>query len=497
MPRYPISKHPIDIMNSIQTIDGARLLEHPRHHRPVEVAHEVGAMTSLDEVVAQLRVEQSRLIQLSREDALTGLLNRSAFIGEFTNHLASLASGAEIALLYFDLDHFKPVNDMLGHPVGDRVLQIVAKRLKSVLRADDLVARMGGDEFAILQINRPQPAGSTSLAKRVIDYLCQPIVIDDQFVHIGVSVGVAIGPYDGETADELIKNADLALYRAKEDGRNVLRYFEPEMDTRMRARRALETELRRAIVNEEFELHYQPLLDLLSNRIVTLEALVRWNHPQLGRISPDDFIPLAEDTGLIGPLGEWVLREACKQAMSWDDDICVAVNLSPVQLRDRTLISTVVEVLEATGLCPRRLELEITERSLMANTDLTVGLLRQLREHGVRIAMDDFGTGYSSISYLRRFPFDKIKIDRSFISGSDISGDSAALVKMIAALGASLGVKTTAEGVETSDEMKSVRDAGCTEIQGYLLSRPIPACEVAELLRSRKIQPNTSMDGAK
>ncbi|TWU46336.1 Phytochrome-like protein cph2 [Rubripirellula tenax] len=453
-------------------------------------AVEIDALQRLDRVVDQLRIEQQRLETITREDALTGLLNRTAMINDLNAEIASLAEGAEIALLYFDLDNFKPVNDTLGHPAGDRVLQTAARRLIESIRDGDRVARMGGDEFAILQINCPQPSSSRALAKRVIQRLNEAIVFDEQHVHIGVSVGVAIGPFDGDTSNELLKNADLAMYRAKQDGRGVLRYFETEMDARMQARRKLENELRLAIKNQEFELHFQPVLDLTSEKIVLCEALVRWNHPQLGRVAPDQFIPLSEKTGLIGPLGAWVLRRACQEAVTWGDDICVSVNVSPIQLRDRTLVQTVDNILDETGLKANRLELEITERSLMSNTDLTVGLLHQLRKLGVRISMDDFGTGYSSISYLRKFPFDKIKIDRSFVTGSDTSDDSAALVKMIASLGASLGVKTTAEGVETCAEMKSVRDAGCTEIQRYLLSRPISSDSIRELLHDRQTNGN-------
>ncbi|TWU58168.1 Phytochrome-like protein cph2 [Rubripirellula reticaptiva] len=436
-----------------------------------------------------LQIEQTRLSQIIREDPLTGLLNRSAFTSDFARRLTANGEGNELALLYLDLDHFKPVNDTLGHPVGDQVLKIVADRLRNAVSEIDLVGRMGGDEFTVLQLGTSQPNGSRALSKRIIDSLREPIIIDEQFVHIGISIGVALGPYDGETAEELTKNADLALYRAKQDGRNILRYFEPEMDAKMQARRTLEIELRSAVQNEEFELHYQPVLDLSTNEIVSLEALVRWNHPTRGRIPPDAFIPIAEETGLICSLGEWVLRQACMEAVTWDAQIGVAVNVAPIQLRNRAFISTVMDALNQSGLNAHRLELEITERSLISNADLTLGLLHQLRDLGVRIAMDDFGTGYSSISYLRQFPFDKIKIDRSFVSGGDTSGDSGALVKMIAALGTCLGAKTTAEGVETNDEMRSVREAGCSEIQGYLLSRPLTASDVQALLRSQKESP--------
>jgi diguanylate cyclase (GGDEF)-like protein len=445
-----------------------------------------GGCASLHEDLTRLQVEQAGLLRLVREDALTGLLNRAAFNSHLRQKLQSLAPDEEIALLCIDLDHFKPVNDTLGHPVGDKVLQAVADRLKASIRTSDVAVRLGGDEFAILQCGATsQPTGSRSLARRVIDLLSQPLMIDRQAVHIGASVGIAIAPYDGLTSEELLKNSDLALYRAKEDGRGVVRYFEPEMDAKMRARRSLEMELRNAIAGEQFEVHYQPVLDIDSDRIVCFEALVRWNHLTLGRVSPDQFIPLAEETGLIVPLGKWVLQRACDDATRWDPSIRVAVNLSPTQLRDRTLIQTVQETLSESGLTAERLEFEITETSLLSNTSSIVGQLHQLRELGVRVALDDFGTGYSSINYLRQFPFDKIKIDRSFVSGSDRQLNSVALVRMIAALGASLGVKTTAEGVETGAELDSIREAGCTEMQGYYLSKPIPAYEIEGLLRNQ------------
>ncbi|MEZ6091227.1 MAG: EAL domain-containing protein [Pirellulaceae bacterium] len=445
-----------------------------------------GGCVCLHEDLSRLQVDQPDLLRLVREDALTGLLNRTAFNTHLRNKLQALVPNEEVALLCIDLDHFKPVNDTLGHPAGDSVLQSVADRLRRSIRQTDVAVRLGGDEFAILQCGASsQPTGSQSLARRVIDLLSQPLMIDRQAVHVGASVGIAIAPYDGLTADELMKNADLALYRAKEDGRGVFRYFETEMDEKMRARRSSEMELRNSVSNEDFEVHYQPVLDIGSDRIVCFEALVRWNHPRLGRVSPDQFILLAEETGLIVPLGKWVLQRACRDAACWDSSIRVAVNLSPTQLRDRTLIPAVREILATTGLAAERLEFEITESSLLSSTSCTVKQLHQLRELGVRIALDDFGTGYSSINYLRQFPFDKIKIDRSFVSGADRQMNSVALVRMIAALGASLGVKTTAEGVETDAELESIRDAGCTEMQGYYLSKPIPAIAIDELLKSQ------------
>ena len=446
-------------------------------------ANDDGGFVVLHEDVTKLCRDRNNLTKLASEDPLTGLLNRTAFSLQFEARIKALGENAEMAMLFIDLDHFKPVNDIFGHPAGDTILKEVAHRISGIVRADDLVARLGGDEFAVLQSGGMQPSGSRALARRIIETLSAPFHFDGQLVNIGASIGVAIGPYDADTAEELIKNADLALYRAKSEGRNLLRYYEPEMDAMVQSRRNLESQLRQALAENQFVMHYQPVVDVHSKKVIAFEGLVRWQHPQLGRIAPDKFIPLAEETGLILPLGEWVLRQACRDAATWDESIRVAVNLSSVQLRDRTFVLTVMSALQQAGLPAERLELEITETSLMDNTDLTLSLLHQLRDMGVTIAMDDFGTGYSSINYLRRFPFDKIKIDRSFVSQSS-SEESIALIRMIASLGVSLGVRTTAEGVETDAEFNTVRDAGCTEVQGFLLSKPVPAEEVFETLNT-------------
>jgi len=455
-----------------------------------------GSYIVLLEDISRLLDETSAMAKLANVDALTGLQNRHAFSTLISQYCDQLRESEELAVLYIDLDHFKPINDMYGHPMGDQVLTQVAKRLVDLAGKNDAIARIGGDEFVILQRDQPQPVSSRNLAAQVIQRLSNPFHIDGQILHIGSSVGVAIAPYDAENADDLIKNADLALYGAKNSGRGVLRFFEPSMDSKMKIRRSLERELRDAIDAGQFELHYQPLMDLEANRIVCFEALLRWHHPTMGSIGPDQFIPLAEETGLILPLGDWVIRTACLEATSWRSEIGLAVNLSAIQLHDRGLYAKIRNVLHETGLDAQRLELEITETALLSNSDFTIGLLHQLRGLGVRIALDDFGTGYSSINYLRRFPFDKIKIDRSFVSGSNLNSESTALVKMIAALGISLGIKTTAEGVETLDEMSSVRAAGCSEIQGYLLSRPVTAAKVRELLEETSINHLSSNYGS-
>jgi len=446
----------------------------------------------LHEDLGRITDDRQRIDKSSTEDSLTGLWNRETFCDRLDSRFDQLDENQELAILFIDLDHFKPVNDMLGHHIGDRLLQAAAQRIKQLTRGTDLVGRLGGDEFVICQIETPQPHGSRALAKRIVDALAKPFDIESHSLYIGASVGVALAPYDADTAEEMLKNADLALYKAKSDGRGNVRYYEPALSENANIRRDLETEMRLGIDAEQFVLNYQPVMDLASDRIVGLEALVRWEHPRLGRIPPDRFIPLAEETGLIIPLGEWVLRKACHDAASWNDSVRIAVNVSPVQLRNRNFALAVHSALEDANLSPHRLELEITETALMVETDLVIALLYQLRKIGVKIAMDDFGTGYSSINYLRKFPFDKIKIDRSFVSGNAAGDDSLALIKMIAALGFTLGVKTTAEGVETDLEKSTVRDAGCTEIQGYLLSKPLPSNEIAVLLHSF----SSSMPGA-
>jgi diguanylate cyclase (GGDEF)-like protein len=386
-----------------------------------------------------------------------------------------------MAVLCLDLDNFKTINDTLGHPIGDKLLRGVAERLRCAVGPDDTIARLGGDEFAILQ-SATSPYAAEALAGRLVEVLSTPIVVDGHEINTGISVGIALAPNDGTAADDLMKCADLALYRAKAEGRSLFRFFEPEMDARIQARRALEVDLRRALASGEFHLVYQPLLNLAANELTGMEALLRWNSSERSAVTPAEFIPVAEETGLIVPLGEWVLRRACAEAAQWPDSVRVAVNLSPVQFRNRGLVTTVTQALAAAGLSPARLEIEITEAALLQKDEMTVAMLHQLRALGVRISMDDFGTGYSSLSYLRSFPFDKIKIDRSFIADIERNGDSEAIIRAIAELGASLGIETTAEGIETEEQLELVRRAGCTEVQGYLLSQPRAAADVLDLI---------------
>ena len=385
-------------------------------------------------------------------------------------------------MLCLDLDHFKYVNDTLGHPMGDALLKIVGQRLTACLRGMDTAARLGGDEFAVIVPELPSPEFASQLAWRILEAIAQPVDIDGQQVLTAASVGIVISTPDERDPDTLIKNADLALYRAKSDGRNTFRYFEPEMDAKAQARRSMEMDLRMAVIRNEIELHYQPIVNALTNEITAFEALVRWTHPTRGAVTPLEFISLAEETGLIKQLGEWILRRACSVAAGWPESVSIAVNLSPAQFRDRKLADVVLAILEETGLSPHRLELEITESLLLRDTDANLATLRQLKDAGISISMDDFGTGYSSLGNLRSFPFDKIKIDKSFINDLAGNPDSAAIVRSVISLGRSLGMGTIAEGVETREQLSRLRIEGCTEIQGYFFSKPRPAADVAKML---------------
>lgn len=430
---------------------------------------------------------EAQIRSLAFTDPLTGLSNRAQFQAELDAHARSRRGRDRgFALMMIDLDRFKTVNDTLGHAVGDLLLQRAARRLEAAVRDGDVVARLGGDEFAILQPSVADPGDARVLAARVVDLLARPFLLNGNVVNIGASVGVALAPADGEEPQALLRNADLALYKAKAEGRCAFRMFEPGLDARMQARRALELDMRRAVAREEFEVHYQPLVDAKSGRVTGAEALVRWRDAQRGLVSPAEFIPLAEETGMISAIGRWVLRTACAEAATWPEGLTVAVNLSPVQFRDTRLADVVKTVLSETGLDPRRLELEITEGVLIADEERTLATLVALRECGVRISMDDFGTGYSSLSYLRRFPFDKIKIDQSFIRQVPENLESAAIVRAIITLGACLGMSTTVEGVETAEQLAFTTAEGCDHVQGYLLSRPLTADSFIEFLRLRE-----------
>ncbi|MFC0240390.1 sensor domain-containing protein [Rhodopseudomonas telluris] len=402
------------------------------------------------------------------------------------------------ALLTIDLDRFKAINDTLGRKIGDALLCLVARRIRSTVSDHDVVARLYGDQFGILQSEQAQPASAIALAKRLRDLLSRPYMLEGQLIEVTARVGIAPLTPDTTDVDQVINNADLALNRAKQDRAADYCIFESGMDQTMRARRALETDLRRALALREFALVYQPQFDLQSGRVTGLEALLRWNSPTRGPVSPMEFIPLAEETGIISPIGEWVLRTACRDAAGWPDDITVAVNVSAVQFANRALSTTVLSALADSGLDPRRLELEITESVMLDARGTALGVLQRLRATGVRVSLDDFGTGYSSLGYLRSFPFDKIKIDQSFVRGASEDRGNRAIVRAIASLGQNLGMATVAEGVETTEHMERVSTAGCTHVQGYLISRPLPPEQVrAFLARGTVALPPSSSDCSK
>jgi diguanylate cyclase (GGDEF)-like protein len=442
-----------------------------------------GGWVSTHEDITEKLAAQGKISHMALHDALTNLPNRVLLRERMEGHL--LGRDQKVAVLCLDLDGFKVVNDTLGHPLGDKLLKEVAARTRKCLRDGDTLARLGGDEFVILQTQVNQAEDASTLATRVVQEIGIPFDLDGHQVTIGVSLGIAVAPGDAAGADELLRNADMALYRAKSDGRNTYRFFEPEMDRLMQARRTLELDLRKAIANNEFVVFYQPLIKLETEEICGFEALVRWSHPVRGLVPPLDFIPLAEETGLIVPIGEWVLRNACAEAAKWPKNIRVAINLSPVQFKMRNVCQAVVSALAHSGLEATRLELEITESVLLLDNVSTLETLHQLRSLGVRISMDDFGTGYSSLSYLRSFPFDKIKIDRSFVHDLERNEDSKAIVRAVTGLGGSLGMSTTGEGAETRAQVDCLRMEGCTEAQGYFFSKPKPASEVFAMLAER------------
>jgi diguanylate cyclase (GGDEF)-like protein len=440
-----------------------------------------GWVTTLEDITERRRTEE-RIFHLAHYDALTDLPNRTLFRDQLERELGRIAQGGQLAVLYIDIDEFKSVNDSLGHPIGDELLKAVAERLRDCIGTGDFVARLGGDEFAIVQTGDATEACITALVTRIYDAIRRPYDCLGHQLAADASIGVARAPADGTDLDQLLKNADLAMYRAKAGGRRTFRFFEPDMDARVRARRTMEVELRQAIVEGGFEIHYQPLVSLSSNQITGCEALLRWRHPERGMISPAEFIPVAEETGLITQLGEWVLATAFAEAATWPAHVKLAVNVSPIQFRSETLALRVAAALAVSGLSPGRLELEITEAVLIHDDEVALAILHQLRATGVRIALDDFGTGYSSLSYLQRFPFDKIKIDRCFVTDIAAEGGSASIVRAVVNIATSRAMTTTAEGVETPEQREILRALGCTEIQGFLFSRPLPAADIRPLL---------------
>jgi diguanylate cyclase (GGDEF)-like protein len=440
-----------------------------------------GGWIATHEDISDRQRAEERIVHMARHDALTDLPNRTMFRERLEYELKRIKRGDALAVLCLDLDHFKSVNDTLGHPVGDELLKVVAERLRRCIREPDTIARLGGDEFAIIMTGMHAPTDPVVLAKRIRQAVIKPYILDGHQILADISIGISLAPIDATEPDLLLKNADMALYGAKADGRGTYRFFEPEMDARMKARRELDMDLRKALANGEFRLHYQPLVNIQNNEITAFEALLRWNHPIRGLVPPAEFIPIAEETGLIIPLGEWVLRGACQETANWPTNIKVAVNLSPAQLNSRNFTDVVVNALAASGVSANRLQLEITETVLLQNTFNTLATLQKLRALGVQIALDDFGTGYSSLSYLRSFPFDKIKIDRSFIKDLMSGAEPLAIVHAIAGLAKSLNMTSTAEGVETKQQLEALQALGCIEMQGYLFSHARPPAEIARM----------------
>lgn len=433
-----------------------------------------GGWVAIHEDITERQKAEAHIVHLARHDHLTDLPNRIFFREELDKNFHRNSNGQKFAVLCLDLDRFKGVNDTLGHSIGDKLLITVANRLANCVRERDFVARLGGDEFSIIQVNLERPEDSGILAGRIIERISAPYEIDGQQINIGASIGLAIAPTDGKDPEQLLKNADLAMYRAKTDGRGSYRFFEPEMDARIQARRALELELRSALVAGQLQLYYQPLVDPRSGEVQCFEALLRWFHPRLGEIPPSEFIPLAEESGLIGSLGEWVLRSACADAAKWPKKFRVAINLSPIQFRNLNLVKIVFSSLAASGLAASRLELEITESLLLEDDTKTIAMLHELHSLGIHIVMDDFGTGFSSLNYLRSFPFDKIKIDKSFIHDMSKGGDAVTIVKAIIDLARGLKIDVVAEGVETKEQLKYLISQGCTEVQGHYFSAAKP-----------------------
>jgi diguanylate cyclase (GGDEF)-like protein len=442
--------------------------------------------TSFNEMVGKIVEREQRITQLAFNDVLTGLPNRTMFHQQLEQlYRASEGNGGLFALHCLDLDQFKVINDTLGHPAGDALLVEAAQRLRTAARGN-FVGRLGGDEFVILQSVGSDRDAIDRLARDILRAIAQPLTIEGNELVPSTSIGIAIAPDDGRDGGTLLRNADLALYRAKEAGRGTYAFFEESLNQRAQERRQLESDLRLALDRGEFELHYQPLFDLEHNRICSFEALIRWNHPKRGLVSPADFIPVAEDTGLIVPIGAWVIREACARAATWPEQIRIAVNVSPVQFHRGALHETILRALATTGLAPDRLEVEITESIFLEGSEATLRLLHALRTLGVRVALDDFGTGYSSLSYLQSFPFDKLKIDRSFIHNLLTREGATAIVHAITELANALGIETTAEGVEETAQLMELRAHGCSSVQGFLFAEPMTAADVEQLFREQR-----------
>ncbi|MCP1757165.1 putative bifunctional diguanylate cyclase/phosphodiesterase [Bradyrhizobium elkanii] len=477
------------IIGNVKLGRATRQLTQAPGGRAIEIVNkplpEGGWVATIQDVTERTRTE-NKIAHMAHYDALTDLPNRVLFRERLERALKAIRPDQQLAVMYIDIDEFKAVNDALGHQIGDELLRAIADRLRGCVGDTDVAARLGGDEFAVIQTAVRDQTETMQLLAAIYQSIRRPIDCSGHLITTDASIGIAVAPADGLDIDQLLRNADLALYGAKSDGRRTYRFFEAGMDARAKARRSLELELRQAIADGSFELHYQPLLHLEEGQVSCCEALVRWRHPERGTVSPADFIPIAEDTGLINDLGHWVLNTACREAMNWPEHVHVAVNVSPIQFKSQTLALNVAAALAATGLAPSRLELEITEAVLIRDDEAALDILHQLRELGVRIALDDFGTGYSSLSYLQRFPFDKIKIDRAFIKDLAGTGASSTIVQAVVNIAAASDMTTTAEGVETEQQRNLLRILGCTEMQGYLFSRPVASADIRKLLSSHR-----------
>jgi diguanylate cyclase (GGDEF)-like protein len=497
--RVVIGNGPVELSAYLDVVDEAKLTESAQSSRvklqdgrTIHITHNpmsAGGYVSTHEDITQAVQAEERIRYMGSHDGLTGSPNRSLLYDRIREALARASCGEIFSVHYLDLDKFKSVNDAHGHTVGDRLLKHVAERLQLCLGEADTLARLGGDEFVVLQAKLAESNQAGCLAQLLVEAMTKPFDLEGLQIYLGVSVGISVCPSDGTDAEALLMRADMAMYRAKSEGRNTYRFFESAMDTHLQERRLLEIDLRRALSLGEFEMHYQPQVDAKTQAITGCEALLRWRHPVRGMVPPVEFIPIAEEIGVIVPLGAWTIQQACRDAATWPKHIGVAVNLSPIQFRGPSLVETVISALDASDLSPHRLELEITESAVLADDEETIKTLNHLRAVGVRIAMDDFGIGYSSLSYLRSFPFDKIKIDRSFIKDLGENGECSAIVKAIAGLGAALDMTITAEGVETIEQFLLARDHGCTEVQGYFFGRP---CSVDALVQLFQAQSNVT-----